>query len=211
MAKNDPVQQSLDLYASLMDEVKVRIGAINQLLAHPLLFPFPIRREFGFLQLRMICELVALGCLVAHEDIKATQSSDLRKKYAADEIINRLSDLHSDFFPTPHVRTENGRLNNITPKTEPYLTKDEMIKLVRECGDILHKGSLKKLIKPKYPIKYEIDDLVLYTNKLIRLLESHHINRLDGRIILCILKTSTNGDVSVAIAEPLSTTLQNES
>src|ERR1017187_2239008 len=72
------LREATNLYAFFMAEIKVRIGAINAIggtIEHRV--PALIVREFCFLQFRMICELIALGCLTAHGDIKET--TELRK------------------------------------------------------------------------------------------------------------------------------------
>jgi hypothetical protein len=66
------------LYANLMDEVKARIDCINVAVQGRTGFPTPIAREFCYLQLRFLCELIALSCLVAHGDIKSLQSHQNR-------------------------------------------------------------------------------------------------------------------------------------
>lgn len=192
--------ETLNLYAAIMEEIKIRIDAINYILVSPDMTVAPIRREMGYLQLRMICELVALACLVAHGDIQATRSSDMRKAYAADAIMSALEKLHPDYFPHAHNRIEQGERNyRIDEKVEPYLTKSEFLKLVRKCGSMVHRGSLKKLFHPNIPIENNLNDVAEYASKLVRLLESHHILKRDGRVILCILNSNI-GRVSTAMA-----------
>jgi hypothetical protein len=53
----------------------------------------PLLREYGFLQLRMLCELIALGCLVAHGDIEETKAPVLQNEYKAGVIVKRLERL----------------------------------------------------------------------------------------------------------------------
>ena len=91
--------QTLTLYANLMEEVKVRIDALNQILSGQVNLPPQIVRESCFLQLRMLCELIALSALAAHEDIEAT--TKLKKEYAAPKIIEHLELLHPSFYPYP--------------------------------------------------------------------------------------------------------------
>ena len=74
---------AMDLYANLMAEVKVRMTSIEMACSGQTGLPGPLVREFCFLQLRLICELIALGCLTAHGDIKATQSKKWGKEYSA--------------------------------------------------------------------------------------------------------------------------------
>src|SRR5215204_5499335 len=76
---------SIQLYADLLGEAKIRIGIINHFITGKAELPGPLIRESAFLQLRMLCELIALGCLVAHGDI--TRRTKLRKEWSAYRII----------------------------------------------------------------------------------------------------------------------------
>lgn len=58
-------------------------------------------RDFGFLQLRMICEDIALGCLVAHGDITESNRRKFAREHSADRIMSMLHDLHPNFYPQP--------------------------------------------------------------------------------------------------------------
>src|SRR6187401_3241387 len=94
-------QRAMDLYAAMLEEVKLRIASIESATAGLLKLHPVIVREFCYLQLRMICELIALGCLTAHGDVPGSKSKTLRKAWHADEIIKALQDLHQDFYPHP--------------------------------------------------------------------------------------------------------------
>ena len=76
---------SIQLYADLLGEAKIRIGIINHFITGKAELPGPLIRQSAFLQLRMLCELIALGCLVAHGDI--TRRTKLRKEWSAYRII----------------------------------------------------------------------------------------------------------------------------
>jgi hypothetical protein len=78
------------LYADLLEEAKIRIASIDAAISGRAGLSAPLVREYSYLQLRMLCELIALGCLTAHGEIKATQAPKLQKEYAADKIIKRL-------------------------------------------------------------------------------------------------------------------------
>jgi hypothetical protein len=72
-----PTEADLDaasVYTSVMEEAKFRALSVNTLTGSQIGLPVSLLREFCFLQLRMLCELIALGCLVAHGDIKETRS-----------------------------------------------------------------------------------------------------------------------------------------
>jgi len=76
---------SIQLYADLLGEAKIRIGIINHFITGKAELPGPLIRQSAFLQLRMLCEFIALGCLVAHGDI--TRRTKLRKEWSAYRII----------------------------------------------------------------------------------------------------------------------------
>ena len=99
------------LYANLMDEAKARIDCIDRALRGQTGFPNPIVREFCYLQLRMLSELIALSCLVAHGDIAAKYSKRLGKAWSADDIIDQLTKLHPEFYPVP-ARQEDRELTH---------------------------------------------------------------------------------------------------
>jgi hypothetical protein len=91
--------------------------------------PTQFVNEFCFLQLRVICELIAVACLVAHRDIAFDRK--IRKEYLAQKIMDQLERLLSDFFPTPlsftFVTSKVGVAID-SPK-ETTLTKAELISL----------------------------------------------------------------------------------
>jgi hypothetical protein len=138
-----------DLYHSIMVEVMIRVYSLNSATMTPTPIPQPLIREYCFLQLRMLCELIALGCLVAHGDI--TKTKYFQKAYKADDILQRLEKLHPDFFPYPFKSTITppspgfpGELKMEDVETD-YLKKDELIQLYVKCGSILHKGQLAQI------------------------------------------------------------------
>jgi hypothetical protein len=84
------------VYTSIMEEAKFRALSINTLTGTNVALPVVLLRESCFLQLRMLCELIALGCMVAH-GIKETKA--LQKCYNAGDIVKSLEKLHPTQFP----------------------------------------------------------------------------------------------------------------
>jgi hypothetical protein len=131
--------------------------------------------ELCFLEFRMICELIAIGCLVAHGDIKATKTKKLQNDtYNAHDIIRALDGLHPDFYPRPNPETiSNGRPIPVARgPNEDYLTKADLKKLYALCGEILHIGSVNKLFNPDTRMR-DTADVVKWSDK-IHLLLNHH-------------------------------------
>lgn len=180
---------TLDLYAGLMGEVKLRILSIDTILsnAQALMLPPAIAQEFGFLQLRMACEVIALACLVANGDIKATQAPKLMKQYAADKIMEELEKLHPKFFPRPITVTRiDSNEMHIADRKADALEKSEFSGLYGRCGDFLHRGTAKKLLAARQPIQVNFPELQKWRDKVVALLDCHHIASHDNqRHILC--------------------------
>ena len=197
--------QIANLYASLMEEVKLRIFNIEHATSNKTGLTPQFVNEFCYLQLRMIGELIALGCLVIHGDIAATQSNKFQKEYSADSILAMLEPLHRNFFPSPVtvvVIPEENRVELQEP-SPGYITKEELIKLIRDCGGQLHRGSMKKILSPVKQETTDFSEVVTRTNSIVRRLESHKISTLDNRThFICILSNaSDNNRVQVAVAQ----------
>lgn len=193
---------ALHLYANLMEEVKIRHASITTALGNEARHPSPLVREFCFLQLRMTCELIALACLVAHGDIQITKQ--LRKEYAADQILKQLEELHPPYYPRPERRIEKGphpAKFTLIPLETGFLTKVEVRELVGKCGDVLHRGNVKKLLSGKIPLQINFPEIVGWQRKIANLLNHHRITLMDGSThILCTMDTGDTHNVEVAIA-----------
>jgi hypothetical protein len=114
----EPQERVLNSYIALREELKGRHAIIRGVIADATQRKFVLRPtilgELCYLQLRMICELIALGCLLVHGDIPAARAGRIQKAYAADWIINKLTALHPSFYPVPtdQVLDETGRVAN---------------------------------------------------------------------------------------------------
>jgi hypothetical protein len=195
---------ALALYKELMEEVKARSESINTLTNDQRGIPSLMVREYCYLQLRMLCELVALGCLVAHGDILARSSKSLRLAYAPAEIIRHLEVLHPDFYPVPVVPRQTVQGFHLGDYDDrPFLTKNDCVALWGKCGNVLHRGSLKKLIGPKSPVQRNFKGVEGWAQKVLNLLSAHRIVRLGGRtVFVALLRVDQlGGAAQVAIAE----------
>ena len=174
-------KDAIKLYANLMEEIKIRLSCIEDALNSKFVMPGAVTREFCFLQLRMICELIALGCLTAHGDIEGTK--ELRKKYSANEIMARLEELHADFYPRIVV-------SNTSFPAQISLEDS-------------HDGTIKKLLSAKTAIQNDFSDILKWRKQIIALLNYHAITLADTKtIILCVMANALdNNKVLVSIAE----------
>lgn len=139
------LEKSCRIYARLMEEIKRRQFVIKRVLNQTISIPQMAAFEFCYLQLRKICEVFALGCLAAHGDIPAVRSK-LQSTYNADQIMKQLTRIHSRFYPVPSKQTVDQvtqRPIEVTPITAGFLTKDELLTLYGQCGNYLHRGTIR--------------------------------------------------------------------
>jgi hypothetical protein len=144
MSKEDP-DGLKRLYCAIMTEIKVREKVIYQLLTGELKIGSRPAFELCHLEMRMICELIAIACLAAHGDIPTTRSGRMREAYAADFILSALGKMHKDFFPIPMRVEKRGTAVTLRDQTEPALTKKDLLTLYHKCGDVLHRGCIKEM------------------------------------------------------------------
>ena len=197
---------AINLYADLMSEVKIRMTSIQTAINGLTGLPSPLIREFCFLQLRMICELVALSCLTAHGDIKAARSKKLTKEYSTERIFQQLENMHPGFYPHPVRMTKTGPTSrHFTEIADGFLTKNNLVRLYTKCGGILHRGSIKKLLSDRTPTQANFTEISSWAEKMLVLLRVHRVALLGDKVqIVCVLHSSEHGGkVQVAIAEAI--------
>lgn len=182
-------------YRGLMEEIRYRVEAIDSVLERRVLLRARIAEELCYLQLRMICELIAVGCLIIHGDLSA-KKADLMKSYQADRILRGLDQLHPKFFP---VALELEDAPTTPPswvhKKDGYLTKSDLMTLyTREAGGILHRGSAKNILaKDREP---RFNQIGVWKDKIVGLLNRHIITSRDERNIGYFIMRDENGRVS---------------
>lgn len=198
-----PDLQTANLYASIMEEAKLRALSINTLTGSGLALPVPLLRKSCFLQLRMLCELIALGCLVAHGDIKETRSPTLQKEWQAGDIVKRLEKLHPNFYPSPRKLEFSPGHVHMADYDQEFLTKGELITLYGKCGKALHRGSLRELLDPKNQPPADFRDIQKWGQKILNLLSVHLISRIGGNFhfLVALEAPQTGGNVLVSIAK----------
>lgn len=202
-----PSKQQLEAssaYTRLLDEAKVRLLGLAEAINGRTLLPEQLIADFCYLELRMLCELVALGCLVAHGDIEAATTSKLQKEYAADNIVKKLEQLHPNFFPRPVTVSPTSIGHHIERIESGYLSKSELVSLYHHCGDHLHRGSLSKF-RSTAPKRYsaEREKIIEWHRKFVVLLTAHHIASLSNLShYLCFLShEQAKGNSLVVLAQ----------
>ncbi|MGA2079816.1 MAG: hypothetical protein ABSH53_04280 [Holophaga sp.] len=206
MAKSNQQNDNLNFYVYILEEIKARIEILNMAMNGRMgtgLTP-PFLREISYLQLRMMCELVAIGCISAHGDLESTKSNSIQKEYAADKIIKRLEKLHPDFYPHPVKLTINTGNVNMERVEAGHLSKAELINLYHECGEKLHRGKLGSFKTTSDKMKQpDLSDVFEWGRKFIALLNQHHIASKDNLShYVCVLNyQELNNHACVWIAQ----------
>lgn len=208
MSKTSDVKR-LNLYANLMEEAKARIDTINWYIQGRTGLATPFVRDACWLQIRMLCELVALGCLVAHGDMAILQSHKIGRSWSADEILDRMARLRPHFFPFAAKQKVNflpgGQRHIELQMLDPQpLTRDQLLSLYGATHKHLHRGTLKKLLSSAQALDMAVDvpEVVKWTQKLHDLLSIHNIAINEKRVFLCVLRNvDNNNKVSVAFAD----------
>jgi len=189
-----------------MEEIKDRQAIISSALdgqLNPFLQPRAIE-ELCYLQLRMTCELIALGCLLMHGDIEATRSGKIAKRYEADWILNALSKIHPAFYPRPSKQLGMiGKVRQVEAITSGYLTKADLVALYHECGSNLHRGSIRRLLsKDVVPLRFDL--IRAWQGKIITLLNHHQIDSMDPLIEYWVLmKADHDGKAHAHVMQKL--------
>lgn len=160
-------------YLNVLSEIIARLGLIKTMKLSTL--HYGIVRELCHLQLRHICELVAIGCLVVQGDY--TSSAEFTDEYNPSKIFRALHKKYDGFFPQPAtISKENGGWH-IAANTRPNaMSRSEMETLWSMTGNYLHRLKLKAFFRAEDAIDANfwpsIDD---YVFKMETLLNPHVI------------------------------------
>jgi hypothetical protein len=186
-----------------MEEAKVRLNCIASALRGETGYPVPIVREFGYLQLRLLCELVALSCLTAHGDIAQLIRG---ATYSADDILKRLTDLRPHFYPSAYTQAMKPgpgpkRTFTLTPKDPQPLPKEQLLALYGTCHAHLHRGRFKHLLSASTPVDRppNLPEIASWAQRIADMLSVHRIAISDETGLVCILHNKDDeGKVQVA-------------
>jgi hypothetical protein len=170
-------------YLNILAEIKHRIRTVDDVLDGKLAMPAKIAEELCLLQFRMVAELIAIGCLVLHQDLTLSGENVMAKAWNAGQIFKRLARLHSDFYPKPLEPVDVvGDKFKWVDLTAPHMTKEELIKIYdQELGAGLHRGSFRRIFRHDPPLDFS--KLKVWRNKVVNLLNRHTVVSLDGENI----------------------------
>jgi hypothetical protein len=173
-------KDGIKLYLMLMEEAKIRLDAINITYKNEPLLPPGLVRELCYLQLRFLCEIVALACLAAHGDV--TKSKALRSTYEPGKILKQIELLKAHFYPQPmDFDKTNGNTQMRSRPDRLHLTKKELPKLWARSGAVLHRTPMAKLYAPPKQAPHDFSDVIDWAQKIVGLLNGHWITTMENR------------------------------
>jgi len=173
-------KEVLGAYCRLMERIKQRTDIILNLADNSSGLPDFCAVETQQLQIRMICETLAIGCLLVHRDVEGARSSKLASAYQADFIMNALEKLHPRFYPHPVKEVfRDGKLIGFDDLKDGFLTKDELLKSYRGAAQFLHAGDISDFLAGKER-SLDTDAAKQWVKRLIVLLNLHKIALADA-------------------------------
>jgi len=194
----DPMQH-IGLYSAFMEEIKLRTGAIDRYMAR---FKTDAGAVDGFtdaesciLQVRYICELIALSSAAVHNLIGIT--SRIRDSYQPGMIFKLLEGSNKNSFPRA-VTYGAGPASYEFNKGEMDLA--ELKKVYNDCGELLHRGALKHALASNQR-EYAPEEILGWVNRIKALLNLHVVLMLDAGIVILVTLSNENGEVQVALAQ----------
>ena len=190
------------VYADLMHEIKARMDSIAEihrgLSADPSVIDGFIKAEFCYLQIRYICELIALGVAAAHEPVGL--SKDILKSWNADRTLGYLAQINEHCFPKPIVLRSQDGAHQFEIRENCALEIKDVKKIYSECGEILHRGTLKNILAERQRL-YDLRKLNEWARAIGSLLKHHIIMILSEGTVLLVRMGGPGEGVQVALAK----------
>lgn len=177
-------EKIIKLYTGIMEEAKQRFRLIKHITTHSMGIPPDFQNEFLCLQVRLLCETIALGCLAAHGE----KAHALHKIWSANDIMKRLEELNPYFYP---ISLESSCMSErgieIRVREKGIITKEELLKLYGLTGNYLHRGALKNYHKKQQDLNNETVNS--YVSRIYKHILYHVLALYDGEwLVVCHLE-----------------------
>lgn len=195
--------EAVRAYLLLMHELANRMDLVKRACDGHLNLTPPYAREYAYLQFRRMCELVALGCLQLHGDLPQAQTQSAKKEWNAEKIMKLLHNSHPHSFPQSVTRTlTEGAWDIKANSVKGALTRQEFKTLYSECGQILHRGTIRT-IENEGPLQDEQYRKVLtWQTKTVNLMNEHLVGRAGGAGFYLVTLRTTSGFPECSIFSP---------
>lgn len=202
----DPsLRKAADFYRGFMSEVRIRLTALEENIvavrAQPNDHSAFLRTEFCYLQMRFVCELIALAALAANSLSSQHASRKLLKTWQADQIFRQLQRINPHSYPMPVRETQKpeGGLH-FEKKSGGVLQRDQLGTIYGACGNCLHRGTLARLSANQTTV-YNLADLEKWSRSAKLLLAQHIVLLPQLNTVFLVRMNDGQGNVSVAICK----------
>jgi hypothetical protein len=135
-------EQEMVRYCNLMEDIKGRIVAVDQLGSPAgLAVPVVVRFESIYLQYRKILELIAFASLVSDAEAYSRVYQGFSKNWNAEELFRDLERANPGFYPKPKLEVPDSDpkvRSTLADRTSGYLTAGEFLELHGRSGEIIY-------------------------------------------------------------------------
>lgn len=168
-------------YLPLMHELAIRTDLVAHACEGRLNLAPPYAREYAYLQFRRMCELIALGCLQLHGDLPQTQTQSAKREWNAERIMSLLHRTYPHSFPQAVTWTVTPTGPRIEANSKPNaLTLQEFKTLYAECGEVLHRGTIRSLQGAVALSDADYHKTLQWQSKVVDLMNQHMVGRANG-------------------------------
>ena len=176
------IESTMKSYLPLMHELAIRIDLVAKACDGKLNLTPPYAYEYSYFQFRRMCELIAMGSLLLHGDLELAKSDKAKKEWNAEKIMKRLKNGYEGIFPQSVIRTIKEGDWHVECNAKPNaLTFDEFNQLYISCGNVLHRGTIKKLESEKDFTQKDYEKVISWQRKIVDLMNEHFIGRSEGK------------------------------
>ncbi|MBU2341287.1 MAG: hypothetical protein KKE77_08615 [Alphaproteobacteria bacterium] len=182
-------------YGGLMGHIKFRLDTLANIVRcsnedegiHSAI----VSGELGYLQVRKVCETLALATLIAHNQIEAATSKKFLKEYNAEAIFTMLArQVNPEGFPQAVME---WRGNTLTLAAGGPMDRTELKQAYIRSHTMLHTGGLADIFANK-EVRLDFRELTTFHNRFVELLSVHAVALPEiETILLCALNHGPSG------------------
>ena len=192
------MEKDIQKYQERLFEIKRRIDVLTKYIQKRQTTGFLVTDvEFVCLQFRKVIEEIAFLSLIANKEEYSKQYSKFETHWNARLIFQDLERINPEFYPVPskQVETQNragSNYFNFEKITTGFMTKDEAIKVYKECGRMMHANNP---YRPKADIKKLYDGFLNWRNRIVKLLNHHSVVLYGkGLMVVGLMQSKDDGN-----------------